>query len=78
MEKADAKLTKWKSQEEALKSEEDIAESGRIFVRNLAYTTTEKDLEDLFSSYGKSVCINHKLVRRILNFRHPNRGKSTN
>lgn len=50
---ADLKLTKWKSQEEALKSEEDIAESGRIFVRNLAYTTTEKDLEDLFSSYGK-------------------------
>lgn len=53
LEKADIKLTKWKSQEEALKSEEDIAESGRIFVRNLAYTTTEKDLEDLFSSYGK-------------------------
>lgn len=49
----DPKKSKWKSQEDALKNEEDIAESGRIFLRNLAYTTTEKDVEELFSKYGK-------------------------
>lgn len=50
---ADSKRSKWKSQEEALKNEEDIAESGRIFIRNLSYTTTEKDLEDLFVKHGE-------------------------
>lgn len=44
--------SKWKSQEEALKNEEDIAESGKIFIRNLAYSTTEEDVEKLFSKYG--------------------------
>ncbi|CAH1966721.1 unnamed protein product [Acanthoscelides obtectus] len=43
---------KWKNQEESLQNEEDIAESGKIFFRNLAYTTTEDDLEKLFSKYG--------------------------
>lgn len=43
---------KWKSQEEALKNEEDIAESGKIFIRNLTYTTTEEDIEKMFSKYG--------------------------
>lgn len=43
---------KWTKQEESLKNEETIAESGCIFVRNLAYTTSETDLEPLFSSYG--------------------------
>jgi len=43
---------KWNSQEEGLKNEETIAESGCIFVRNLAYTTCEADLEPLFSNYG--------------------------
>nr|CAH7745100.1 unnamed protein product [Callosobruchus chinensis] len=49
---------KWKSQEEGLKNEEDIAESGNIFFRNLAYTTTEDDLEKLFSKYGPLAEIN--------------------
>jgi len=44
---------KWKDQEESLRNEETIAESGRIFVRNLAYTVTEDDIEQLFSKYGE-------------------------
>lgn len=32
--------------------EEDLADSGRLFVRNLPYTSTEEDLERLFSTYG--------------------------
>lgn len=43
---------KWKQQEEALKSEEDVAESGRIFIRNLAYTVTEDEITKLFEKYG--------------------------
>ncbi|KAL3284900.1 hypothetical protein HHI36_019035 [Cryptolaemus montrouzieri] len=43
---------RWISQEDALKNEEEIAESGRIFLRNLAYTTTEDDLRPLFEKYG--------------------------
>ncbi|XP_050311762.1 probable RNA-binding protein 19 [Anthonomus grandis grandis] len=54
----DPKKGKWKSQEEALKNEEDIAESGKIFLRNLAYTTTEKEVEELFSKYGPIAEIN--------------------
>lgn len=44
---------KFREQEESLKSEETIAESGRIFVRNLSYSTTEEDIHQLFSKYGK-------------------------
>ncbi|XP_065353915.1 probable RNA-binding protein 19 [Cloeon dipterum] len=43
---------KWKQQEESVKNEESIAESGCIFVRNLSYTTSQEDLEPLFSQYG--------------------------
>ncbi|XP_077267436.1 putative RNA-binding protein 19 [Temnothorax americanus] len=43
---------KWKKQEEALKDEESIAESGRMFIRNLTYTTTEDDIRKLFEKYG--------------------------
>ncbi|KAJ8968375.1 hypothetical protein NQ314_002325 [Rhamnusium bicolor] len=50
---------KWKNQEEALKNEEDIAESGKIFIRNLAYTTTEEDIENLFSKYEFKAFISH-------------------
>lgn len=44
---------KWNDQEESLRNEESIAESGRIFVRNLAYTVTEDDIEQLFSKFGE-------------------------
>ncbi|XP_060520539.1 probable RNA-binding protein 19 [Cylas formicarius] len=54
----DPKRNRWKSQEEALKNEEDIGESGRIFVRNLSYTTTETDIEQLFSKYGPLTEVN--------------------
>lgn len=50
--------SKWKKQEEALKMEEPIAESGRIFVRNLAYVTTEADLRNLFEKYGPLTEVN--------------------
>ncbi|XP_047110139.1 probable RNA-binding protein 19 [Schistocerca piceifrons] len=43
---------KWKEQENTLKNEETIAESGRIFIRNLSYTVREDDIEKLFSKYG--------------------------
>ncbi|XP_063911089.1 probable RNA-binding protein 19 [Zophobas morio] len=49
---SDTKKSKWVTQEEQLKNEEDIAESGRIFLRNLAYTTTEDDIEILFKKFG--------------------------
>ncbi|XP_024900250.1 probable RNA-binding protein 19 isoform X1 [Pteropus alecto] len=32
--------------------EEDLADSGRLFVRNLPYTSSEEDLEKIFSRYG--------------------------
>lgn len=43
---------KWAKQEEALKNEEDISESGRIFFRNLSYTVNEEQLQELFEKYG--------------------------
>ncbi|XP_058794674.1 probable RNA-binding protein 19 [Phymastichus coffea] len=43
---------RWKQQEESLKNEENVAESGKIFLRNLAYTTTEEDIAKLFEKYG--------------------------
>ncbi|XP_069475328.1 probable RNA-binding protein 19 isoform X2 [Ambystoma mexicanum] len=32
--------------------EEDVSESGRLFVRNLSYSCTEDDLQKMFSKYG--------------------------
>jgi len=46
------KVGKWKEQEAALAETETVGESGRIFVRNLSYATTEEDLEKLFSDFG--------------------------
>ena len=38
--------------------EEDVAESGRLFVRNLPYTCTEEELTELFNKDG--VLIKHR------------------
>lgn len=46
------KNSKWAKQEDALKNEEDICESGRIFFRNLSYTVNEEQLQELFEKYG--------------------------
>ncbi|XP_065213058.1 probable RNA-binding protein 19 [Planococcus citri] len=46
------KNEKWQKQEDGLKTEETIAESGRIFFRNLPYTATEEEIQALFEKYG--------------------------
>ncbi|XP_055383091.1 probable RNA-binding protein 19 [Condylostylus longicornis] len=43
---------KWAKQEGNLENEEDISESGKIFFRNLSYTISEDDIQNLFSKYG--------------------------
>ncbi|XP_029475657.1 probable RNA-binding protein 19 [Rhinatrema bivittatum] len=43
----------WQGREKKAGEEtEDLAESGRLFVRNLSYTCSEDDLEKIFSKYG--------------------------
>ncbi|XP_015109002.1 probable RNA-binding protein 19 [Diachasma alloeum] len=62
---------KWKKQEEALKDEEAIAESGRMFVRNLSYSTTEDDLRAVFEKYGQITEVNlpvDKVTRKLKGF----------
>lgn len=49
---------RWKKQADALADEETIAESGRMFLRNLAYTTTEDDVTKLFEKYGPLTEVN--------------------
>lgn len=44
--------SKWAKQEDALKNEEDISESGKIYFRNLTYSVTEDLLQKLFEKYG--------------------------
>lgn len=55
---AASKNPKWAKQEDALKTEEDISESGRIFFRNLPYTVVESDLRQVFEPYGPVVELN--------------------
>lgn len=62
---------KWAKQEEALKNEEDISESGKIFFRNLTYTVTEEQLQELFGKYGPVADIQlpiDTVTRRIKGF----------
>lgn len=33
--------------------EEDVAESGRLFVRNLSYTCSEEELKEVFTKHGE-------------------------
>lgn len=62
---------KWKQQEDALKLEEDISESGRLFVRNLSYTITEDELQKHFEKYGPVSEVNlpiDKITRKLKGF----------
>ncbi|KAM8719698.1 hypothetical protein ACLKA7_005858 [Drosophila subpalustris] len=62
---------KWKHQQDSLRSEENISDSGRIFFRNLSYTTTEEELQQLFEQYGPVAEINlpvDKITRQIKGF----------
>lgn len=66
-----SKNPKWAKQEEALKNEEGIIESGRIFFRNLSYTVTEDQLQELFEKYGPVTEISlpiDALTRKIKGF----------
>lgn len=65
------KNSKWAKQEEALQNEEDISESGRIFFRNLTYTTTEDQIQQLFEKYGPVTEVNlpiDPITRQIKGF----------
>jgi multiple RNA-binding domain-containing protein 1 len=42
----------WQKQTDSLIHEESIAESGRIFIRNLPFITTEEELQAIFEKYG--------------------------
>lgn len=66
-----SKNPKWAKQEEALKNEEDISESGRIFFRNLSYTVNEEQLQELFEKYGPVTEVNlpiDPVTRKIKGF----------
>lgn len=45
--------TPWSVKEEVLKNAEPVAETGKLFVRNLWYSVTEEMLQELFQKYGK-------------------------
>lgn len=47
------KQSEIKRYEDAVKDAEPIEETGRLFVRNLSYTCTQDDLEEVFSKYGQ-------------------------
>ncbi|XP_073438658.1 probable RNA-binding protein 19 [Dendrobates tinctorius] len=42
----------WEQRQNDSEVQEDLSDSGRLFVRNLPYSCTEEDLETLFSKYG--------------------------
>lgn len=43
----------WVQQEAEIAKEENVGESGRIFIRNLPYDVTEEEIQALFSPFGK-------------------------
>jgi multiple RNA-binding domain-containing protein 1 len=59
---------RWQEQQDQLKNEETICESGKLFFRNLAYTVTEDDVQKLFERFGAVVEVNipiDTVTRRI-------------
>ncbi|CAG9806152.1 unnamed protein product [Chironomus riparius] len=62
---------RWQEQEDKLKGEEDICESGKLFFRNLPYTVTEDDVQTVFEKYGNVVEVNvpiDSITRQIKGF----------
>jgi len=56
---------KWNKQDKAAEDQEtELADSGRIFVRNLPFTCTESDLESYFGKYGKLSEVNLPIDKR--------------
>ena len=45
-------LKPWELKDSAAPQDEGIAETGRLFIRNLSYTTTEDHLTELFDKFG--------------------------
>ncbi|XP_037514076.1 LOW QUALITY PROTEIN: probable RNA-binding protein 19 [Rhipicephalus sanguineus] len=43
---------KWRQFEDLGNPQDTLADTGRIFIRNLSYTITEEELEELFKKYG--------------------------
>ncbi|XP_050534142.1 probable RNA-binding protein 19 [Daktulosphaira vitifoliae] len=61
----------WKKQSDSLINEECIADSGRIFVRNLPYITTEDELQNLFEKFGpvtEAIIPVDKISRQVKGF----------
>ena len=48
-----AGLSKWEESKQRLDRADPVIESGKVFVRNLPYTTTEEDLQEIFKQYGE-------------------------
>uniref|UniRef100_T1J2T6 RRM domain-containing protein n=1 Tax=Strigamia maritima TaxID=126957 RepID=T1J2T6_STRMM len=55
---AKVRFANWEKSAIDLENAEAIAESGRIFIRNLSYTMTEDVLRDFFSGYGPLAEVN--------------------
>nr|CAD7599757.1 unnamed protein product [Timema genevievae] len=66
--KNEPSVSKWKDQEENLKHEETIAESGRIFVRNLSFTVTEEELTELLRPLAELIMPVDRLSRKAKGF----------
>jgi multiple RNA-binding domain-containing protein 1 len=49
---------RWQEQQDKMKGEESIIDSGKLFFRNLPYTATEDDVQKVFEKYGNIVEVN--------------------
>lgn len=67
----DRQNPRWQDQQDQLKNEEAICDSGKLFFRNLAYTVTEDDVQKIFENYGTVVEVNipvDSVTRKIKGF----------
>lgn len=56
----------WQRTKKDDEEEEDLSDSGRLFVRNLPYTSTEEDLEAIFSKHGRSLFPLRLVVKAVI------------